>query len=1112
MSLCTLSADKRTLTRNTVRDSSNAGAMVSFGAGTKRVTVVNDGMSIENPLGTYVSEKAFEAHFTGYVADQKIRFDWPAATRLQGRVEITCATGYDGANAVGYIKKTYGLYLHETNGSAYTQEVNSEGTYPCTLNLRLSNFLWDSTKLCWYVVVASASGNQVSVTIKTYAATHDNPAWTNMSASKVVMSALYIDPTVYPAISPGLTVTGGINGNGATSISTTNRNPGVYVYKGNADYGMELGYSGGVYAGRIFVAQGQGQVVTIGSITDGGTTQANFTDWAKFGATGLDVLVGTIKQNGVAVGTVTDLAGKVSKTGDTMTGALGFTNGTEVPTIQGVDGWGLISNVPAGRAHRQRVNGFDTAVLGEAGLTINSATSNTLLDLSPPDAFYSNIKMRGRYGNASYGLDILAGQQQVSFSADAFTFRNAAQNNNYATLDVNALAVNLATTTFGKSVGVAADCYLSLRNTNYYNNFYFKSYLPDGSGESMDGYILSIRTGAMRYWAKGSSAFFINDVQKGYWDATGLHLNDTSKLVLENNAAWYGSDQVGTINFSNTIGVPAYIRGFKPVGAGDAGIIDLEFWPTQHSGTAVKVLTLTANAVNIEAGKALNIGGAPVAMTSQLANYLPLTGGTLTNNLTIDNAGAPSKLTVQGITANQSLTLQQEETGITSVIAGTESFGISFKALYGGATGFKFHPNSSWVNPSAVINGTGMTLGPASGAGAFGADAVLDMQSTNFYTNITFSSSGGNPAGAMVRRGEIWGAGGSFRWDNLYIQSLDASKTYMNIGSAWNGVEVLGNLVVKGYGANSNCVMSLNPTGTATHSYFLLAGQISNAQALGLYIIAGAGTATYSCNTHYFQDAAQTNTFATINATGIALPGGRTITIGGVAVASTSQLASYLPLTGGTLTGAFGARGVASNSANAADTSGRNPGLSVHGVQYGVELGYSGGTYATRVHTDNAQAVVISMANVGNATLQSHFTDMARFDGTGLTMGSGKLIRTLDAPIRSQSNTGGTGWVDLVAGTAANTGYVSFYNGAGTRLGYVGNAGTDDLYLSAEAGRHIYLGGASVKSNGNFYAQGNRRCYQQGSPGIGAGAEIFMATAAPAAGDGNNGDIWLQYA
>jgi hypothetical protein len=51
----------------------------------------------------------------------------------------------------------------------------------------------------------------------------------------------------------------------------------------------------------------------------------------------------------------------------------------------------------------------------------------------------------------------------------------------------------------------------------------------------------------------------------------------------------------------------------------------------------------------------------------------------------------------------------------------------------------------------------------------------------------------------------------------------------------------------------------------------------------------------------------------------------------------------------------------------------------------------------------------------------------------------------------------------------------------------------------------------NLKAANSVFAATNRRCYQQGSPGVGGGAEIYMATSAPTAGDGNNGDIWLQY-
>jgi hypothetical protein len=64
VSLCTLSADRRSLTRNTVRDSSNNGNSVSFNAGLKRVTVVDDGVSVEG--------RAILAGGNAFVGDQTV--------------------------------------------------------------------------------------------------------------------------------------------------------------------------------------------------------------------------------------------------------------------------------------------------------------------------------------------------------------------------------------------------------------------------------------------------------------------------------------------------------------------------------------------------------------------------------------------------------------------------------------------------------------------------------------------------------------------------------------------------------------------------------------------------------------------------------------------------------------------------------------------------------------------------------------------------------------------------------------------------------------------------------------------------------------------------------
>jgi hypothetical protein len=171
--------------------------------------------------------------------------------------------------------------------------------------------------------------------------------------------------------------------------------------------------------------------------------------------------------------------GAFDANGLTVTPKLTLNNSPATGSIRVLDGWGMIHDSTV--AHRFNIGAVETGLFHPGGLTISGTASNTTLDLVNGDATYSNIKMRGRYGGAALGLDILAGGQQVSFSCDAFTFRNAAQSANFATLGAagTTLAVGLtvngntnlagSTTWFGASSGGPADHVAYHYATNYYH-------------------------------------------------------------------------------------------------------------------------------------------------------------------------------------------------------------------------------------------------------------------------------------------------------------------------------------------------------------------------------------------------------------------------------------------------------------------------------------------------------------------------------------------------------------------------------------------------------------------------------------------------------------------
>jgi hypothetical protein len=152
--------------------------------------------------------------------------------------------------------------------------------------------------------------------------------------------------------------------------------------------------------------------------------------------------------------------------------------------------------------------------------------------------------------------------------------------------------------------------------------------------------------------------------------------------------------------------------------------------------------------------------------------------------------------------------------------------------------------------------------------------------------------------------------------------------------------------------------------------------------------------------------------------------------------ANTSALASYLPLTGGSITGTLGVSGA---------------------VAFGATL------------SSGSQTVV------GNISLNGVFSMTGAT--ASMNLGAGPIARIIAAS--------GTGTL------RANQWHWEKESDGATLM---------DLDTNG-----------NLKATNSVFAATNRRCFQQGSPGIGPGAEIFAATAAPTAGDGNNGDIWLQY-
>jgi hypothetical protein len=76
---------------------------------------------------------------------------------------------------------------------------------------------------------------------------------------------------------------------------------------------------------------------------------------------------------------------------------------------------------------------------------INAAGGTVTTRMRPGSGTYSNLQLMGNTDLVANGLDILAGSAAAYFSADSFTFRNAAQSVNFYTAD--AAGVNITATT-----------------------------------------------------------------------------------------------------------------------------------------------------------------------------------------------------------------------------------------------------------------------------------------------------------------------------------------------------------------------------------------------------------------------------------------------------------------------------------------------------------------------------------------------------------------------------------------------------------------------------------------------------------------------------------------
>jgi hypothetical protein len=1086
VSLCTLSADKRTLTRNTVRDSSNAGALVSFGAGTKRCTVVNDGMSIEgkanlvggnaftgaqsvagsvavtgnvNALGgvdqdKWLSEKYFTVNFVPLNAsvNQKVKFFWPNPTRLQGRVEITAASGFDYTWASGYVRKTFGMHLTE-GGGVSIMHVNSEGAGSTPGGLSISDIQWDAASSRWYVIVGGLPGvnmaNMVGVTIKTYATADDANLWWNMAASKVVMEAPYVDAAVsLTPIPTGISVGGTITASGAiTSTGTPLATVGQL-----ANY---VAKSGDTMTGGLIINSNYPNLVM------GGNDSPQFHYKNAAGTTmGLEFMLGTEKRARA------DGGFQFESLASTVFGQINA-NGINIPGMN--------------------------ATFGRIGGSAADAGMNFLCT----NYYHFWTWQSATAGGPTAYLTVSNGG--FTWRGAVHTWYNLAQTSQYGTFDANGLSVNNKASVrenAASNLGVAQilsdvdpgtiPAALNVRTAGV------------GGGTAVPQY--GIRVDAAQSY-NGASAMY------GVWSKAGQNVGGPNYGVWGESSGTNSTTEGHGVHGKSTYNTGA-------VNGGNVGV----YGEAVALGTNMAQISHAAHFEHKGAYGALNVG----------VQINTVTGGTTVQPIRALHDGAPFfDITTVGAAANGIMNLSVPgvaAAGVPPAIMdvrgqrggvggpGVPSYGIKVDstswntatAAYGlwargyqavGGTSYgvwgETQQGSSGVPAHGVHGKTTYNSGLVNGgpAGVYG-EAVLDPASTLFdqLSCAGMFEHKGTKGGWSVG---VWAStvAGSTYPKPLVCQHAGATvfevtPTNVIVGATQYSVTPGANPKLLLYDAGAPSQYGLG---------------ISNGQ-LDYMVPTGASHAFYIAGVKY----------GALSNAGLAITGNitatGTITSTAGPLATVSQLANYLPLTGGLVSGIL----------SIGDANG----------QYRIFGGATGYLQFGTTASVGKPLVICGWGGVDLPTLDFNSAainlnaggvNIGSFTSTGLVMNTGKALSgtgglalngqvnvtgniLLKGQINVQSTGAGQGYATMIPGNATNSGYIEFFSPAGTRTGYIGYTDASSLVITPEGGR-------SLKVASPIYADTTKRVYQQATAA--AGGEIYISASAPSGGA--DGDIWLQY-
>jgi hypothetical protein len=286
------------------------------------------------------------------------------------------------------------------------------------------------------------------------------------------------------------------------------------------------------------------------------------------------------------------------------------------------------------------------------------------------------------------------------------------------------------------------------------------------------------------------------------------------------------------------------------------------------------------------------------ANVTALANYLLLTGGTLTGALTVSGAtsglfintrdtGAHWQLYNLGGTLGfhngaDRLTLTAAgNMTVNSVSVTDEVYNVAWNGKLDCPTKNAVYDKiellvtdiAGKATVSQLSNYLALTGGTLTGtlAGtALNLSGNINMTGAGATVNIsTASDSAFLAMGLNVLLVQTAGTTSYFGSDAFTFRKRDSSQTWATLGAA--GLAINGALTVTATGNNSG-VATMSPAGIGTTSILIMKGA-GGSQALGLSITAGAQISYLNCDNFIFRNAAPSVEYMSLNATGMTVNG-----------------------------------------------------------------------------------------------------------------------------------------------------------------------------------------------------------------------------------------------